>query len=256
MDTNPENPMHTVKKDYIDKTGQRLSNGQLNIKAFNFSLFDNTFLNKEYIESIIKSTPSGMFTDRDIWGKWVSAEGVVYPDFNENLFFNNVDDVQFTKYFCGVDWGYEHYGCIVVIGEDVEGNYYLLEENAYQHKEIDFWVNVANRIKDEYGNIMFYADSARPEYVHKFQEERIRCVNANKAVLEGISDVATLFKTNKLFININVKRFKEEIYNYVWKPNADEPVKVMDDVMDGLRYAIHSEKHKNKATVKNISLRR
>ena len=96
----------------------------------------------------------------------------------------------------------------------------------------------------------------RPEYVHKFQEERIRCVNANKSVLEGRSDVATLFKTNKLFININVKRFKEEIYNYVWKPNADEPVKVMDDVMDGLRYAIHSEKHKNKATVKNISLRR
>ena len=73
MDTNPENPMHTVKKDYIDKTGQRLSNGQLNIKAFNFSLFDNTFLNKEYVESIIKSTPSGMFTDRDIYGKTLAA---------------------------------------------------------------------------------------------------------------------------------------------------------------------------------------
>ena len=60
MDTNPENPTHTVKVDYIDKDGQRLKNGQLNIKAFNFTLYDNTFLNKEYVESIEASTPSGM----------------------------------------------------------------------------------------------------------------------------------------------------------------------------------------------------
>ena len=38
MDTNPENPMHTVKTDYVDKSGQRLENGQLNIKAFQFTL--------------------------------------------------------------------------------------------------------------------------------------------------------------------------------------------------------------------------
>lgn len=69
MDTNPENPTHTVKVDYIDKDGQLLSNGQLNIKAFNFTLYDNTFLNKEYVESIEASTPSGMFYDRDILGK-------------------------------------------------------------------------------------------------------------------------------------------------------------------------------------------
>ena len=47
MDTNPENPMHTVKIDYVDKSGQCLDNGQLNIKAFQFTLYDNTFLNKE-----------------------------------------------------------------------------------------------------------------------------------------------------------------------------------------------------------------
>ena len=55
MDTNPENPMHTVKTDYIDKSGQRLDNGQLNIQAFHFTLYDNTFLNKEYVKSIESS---------------------------------------------------------------------------------------------------------------------------------------------------------------------------------------------------------
>lgn len=267
MDTNPENPMHTVKKDYIDKDGQKLSNGQLNIKSFSFSLFDNTFLNKEYIESIIKSTPSGMFTDRDIYGKWVSAEGVVYPDFTEDLFIDT-SNIQYKKIFCGVDWGYEHYGCIAVIGIDFEGNYYLIEENAHQHKDIEFWVNEAKRIKETYGNVMFYADSARPEYVVKFQTEGLRCINANKSVLEGITDIATLFKLKKFFINKDSARFKEEIYNYVWKPNADEPVKIMDDVMDGIRYAIHTEKtiksgeyndsiySKGKGTIKPITERR
>ena len=64
MDTNPENPTHTVKTDYVDKDGQLLSTGQVNIRAFSFSLYDNEFLDEEYIESIVASTPSGMFTDR------------------------------------------------------------------------------------------------------------------------------------------------------------------------------------------------
>ena len=240
MDTNPENPTHTVKVDYIDKSGQRLSNGRLNIKAFSFTLFDNTFLDKEYVESIIQSTPSGMFTDRDIYGKWVSAEGVIYPDFAEDLFID-VSNVNYDKVFCGVDWGFEHYGCIVVIAVDKDENYYLLEENAYQHKDIEFWVSEGMRIKAKYGDVMFYSDSARPEYIVKFQSKGLKAINANKSVLEGITEVATLFKKKKFFINREVKRFREEIYNYVWKPNADEPVKIMDDVMDGIRYAIHSE---------------
>ncbi len=118
MDTNPENPTHTVKVDYIDKDGQLLSNGQLNIKAFNFTLYDNTFLNKEYIESIEASTPSGMFFQRDVMGTWVASEGVVYQDFDKDKhYIKEVDikDIQFKKYFCGVDFGWEHYGSIVVI---------------------------------------------------------------------------------------------------------------------------------------------
>lgn len=69
IDTNPENPAHPVKKDYIDKTGDKLENGRLNIEAIHFRLDDNTFLDKEYVEFIKKTTPSGMFYDRDIEGK-------------------------------------------------------------------------------------------------------------------------------------------------------------------------------------------
>ena len=245
MDTNPENPTHTVKVDYIDKDGQKLSDGQLNIKAFNFTLYDNTFLNKEYVESIEASTPSGMFFDRDILGIWVASEGVVYKDFNKDIHYikeADIKDIQFKKYFVGVDFGWEHHGSMVVDGLGVDDKYYLLKEYAYQHKDIDYWVNIAKDIVKEYGNINFYCDHARPDYISKLKVNGIRAINARKEVLEGISTIATLFKTNKLLIlEDNVDIFKKEIYNYVWKNGKDEPVKTSDDVLDSLRYAIYTD---------------
>ena len=243
MDTNPENPTHTVKVDYVDKDGQKLSNGQLNIKAFNFTLYDNTFLNKEYVESIEASTPSGMFYDRDILGVWVASEGVVYKDFNKDIhYIKDLNNIDIVKYFAGVDFGWEHFGSMVVVGKDINNNYYLIKEYAYQHKDIEEWIDIAKDIKTQYGNINFYCDHARPDYIDKLRKNNIRAINANKNVLEGISMIASLFKTNKLFIlEDNVDIFKKEIYNYVWKSGKDEPIKSSDDVLDSLRYAIYSE---------------
>lgn len=242
MDTNPENPTHSVKVDYIDKDGQMLSNGQLNIKAFNFTLYDNTFLNKEYVESIEASTPSGMFFDRDILGIWVASEGVVYQDFNKDIHYIKEANTEFKKVFCGVDFGWEHYGSIVIVGLGLDDKYYLIKEYAYKHKDIEYWISIAKEIIKEYGNINFYCDYARPDYVHKLQINGIRAINAKKEVLEGITTVATLFKTNKLFIlEDNVNIFKSEVYNYVWAKGKDEPIKSSDDVLDSLRYAIYSD---------------
>ncbi|MFL0365369.1 PBSX family phage terminase large subunit [Pseudobacillus sp. 179-B 2D1 NHS] len=242
IDTNPENPAHFVKTDYIDKDGQKLKNGKINIKAFHFTVFDNIYLDEEYVESIIASTPTGMFTDRDIYGLWVAAEGVVYKDFNKDKhYIDDIEGVNFVRYFAGTDWGYEHHGSIVVIGEDDEGCFYLLEEHAHQHQEIDFWVDVANDIKSRYGNIFFYCDSARPEHVKRFRRERIKAVNADKAVVSGIEEVARLFKTDQLkVVKSKVSRFDKEIYMYVWNETTGEPVKQWDDVLDSLRYAIYT----------------
>lgn len=245
MDTNPENPTHTVKVDYVDKDGQRLKDGQLNIRAFNFTLYDNTFLNKEYVESIEASTPSGMFFDRDILGVWVASEGVVYTDFSKEenyISTKDIESIEFKRYFCGVDFGWEHYGSIVLVGIDINNNYYLLKEIAYKHKHIEWWIGQAKEIIKEYGNINFYCDHARPEHIKKMREAKIKAINAKKDVLAGIGEIASLLKTRRLkVIEENVNMFKTEIYNYVWKEGKDEPVKQYDDVLDSLRYAIFSD---------------
>lgn len=164
IDTNPENPSHTIKTDYVDKSGQLLDNGKLNIEAIHFCLDDNIFLDKEYVESIKLATPSGMFFDRDILGLWVNAQGVIYRDFDErvNVVDKLEDDENIVEYVGGIDWGFEHFGSIVVLGYTDKGNYYLLEEVTKQHKYVeDYWIPKLKEITDKYQGIIFFCDSAK-----------------------------------------------------------------------------------------------
>ena len=239
VDTNPDHPEHWLLKDYIKSKAEGIIN-------YSFKLDDNTFLSERYRRNIKETTPSGMFTERNIGGKWVSGDGVVYADFDLKKHTINqaeLSKIKMVRYFCGVDWGYEHYGAIVVIGVDVEGNYYVVEEHAHQHKDIDQWVSIAKNIKLKYGDIPFYCDSARPEYVVRFSKEKINAVNANKKVILGIETVATLMKAEMFFVDYdNAPRFRQEIYNYIWHKTKDEPKQEFDDVQDSIRYGILSDK--------------
>ncbi|MCP1288322.1 PBSX family phage terminase large subunit [Mammaliicoccus sciuri] len=239
VDTNPDHPEHWLLKDYIENKEPKAG-----ILEFSFQLDDNTFLNERYKESIKASTPSGMFYERNINGQWVSGDGVVYSDFDLEL--NTVteeelNDIPMKEYFAGVDWGYEHYGSIIVIGRSIKGDFYLIEEHAHQFKFIDDWVEIAKGIVERYGNINFYCDTARPEYVTEFRKHRLRAINADKSVMSGIENVAKLFKQRKLkVVYEQMDRFRQEIYKYVWHPTKGEPIKEFDDVMDSLRYAIYT----------------
>lgn len=237
VDTNPDNPEHWLLKDYI-------LNPDENIISFKYKLDDNTFLSDRYIKNIKASTPSGMFYSRDIDGDWVSGEGVVYADFNKDKhYFKPNPDTKYKNVFAGVDWGYKHYGSIVVVGKGFDNKFYLLEEHAAQLKDIEYWVDVAQDVKKRYGDINFWCDTARPEYISKFIENGINALNANKERMAGIELVARLFKTDSLFICENVVRFREEIYSFIWNKDTGDTIKLFDDVLDALRYAIYSEEN-------------
>ena len=87
----------------------------------------------------------------------------------------------------------------------------------------------------------------RPEHVKRFKREGLKAINANKAVISGIEEVAKRFKTDQLFVvEDKVEMFKKEIYMYAWNKKTGEPIKLWDDVLDSIRYAIYSDK----ATIK------
>lgn len=244
VDTNPDNPEHWFKKDYLDN-----KNPKTRMIQFHFTIDDNTHLSKRYIEGIKARTPSGMFYDRAIRGLWVTGEGVVYKDFDERTMVVPQSSIPDGLHiYCGVDWGFEHKGVITVWGDDSKGNVYLLHEYTSQYKFIDYWVKLAKKLQQRYGhNLKFWADSARPDNVTEFQKSGINCINANKNRMAGVEKCAEYMKQGKLFINADgISKFLDEIYQYIWDENTGEPKKENDDVMDSMRYAIFNEHRQNK----------
>ncbi|HCL55458.1 MAG TPA: PBSX family phage terminase large subunit [Spirochaetia bacterium] len=242
-DTNPSYPKHQIKTEYIDRSGEKLSDGRIWLKSWHFIMDDNIFLSEEYKESLKKSIPKGHLYDRDVLGLWVSAEGMIYKDFNPDIHVIDIDSTvinRIKEVFLGVDWGFEHHGVINVIGRDDDGAFYLLEEIAEREKTIDWWIEIKNRVIGRYYRQwtgLSFCDSARPEYVMQFGG-----LEAKKEVVEGISFVSSLFSKNRIFISRNAKRILSEIYEYQWNEKAlkEEPVKNNDDSLDALRYGVYS----------------
>lgn len=240
VDTNPDNPGHWFKKDYLDNNKKKARMIQ-----FHFTIDDNTHLSQRYIEGIKARTPSGMYYDRSILGLWVTGEGAVYKDFDERkMMVAKLPPMK--KYIAGVDWGYQHFGSIVVFGIDGQGKWYLVEEHTEQYKEIDYWTDVAHKLQKKYGRDMpFYCDTARSEFIDHFSHNGINAKYGWKSVVPGIEIVASLMKQGRFFVKQSAPvKFLDEIYNYRWDDkNEDAVVKENDDCMDACRYCIATYLH-------------
>ena len=242
-DTNPDIPTHWLKTDYIDNHDPKAR-----IKAFSFTIDDNTFLPKDYVEALKAATPRGMFYDRSILGQWVTGEGIVYQDFDKETMLIN-ETPKNLDYYCGVDWGFAegHENVITVFGDDPDTDMtYLLDIYSSTGKYIDYWVDIAQQIQEKYGyGINFWADSARPEYVSYFQQNGIQARNADKSVMDGVEYCSSRIKLDKFRVLKSCsKPFLDDIYQYVWDPVKGVPKKEHDNVMDSFRYAVFNQHKK------------
>lgn len=98
--TNPEYPTHWFKTDYID-------NPKIDKRVWHFTLDDNPFLTKEYVENI-KKEYTGAFYQRYILGLWVRAEGAVYSQFCDaphNYIVKEIDKDKIAYIQIGIDFG-------------------------------------------------------------------------------------------------------------------------------------------------------
>lgn len=242
-DTNPDIPTHWLKTDYIDNQDPKAR-----IKAFSFTIDDNTFLAKDYVDALKAATPRGMFYDRSILGQWVTGEGIVYQDFNKDTMLVN-EVPENLDYYCGIDWGFAegHENVITVFGDDPDTDTtYLLDIYSSTGKYIDYWVEIAQQIQEKYGyGINFWADSARPEYVSYFQQNGIQARNADKSVMDGVEYCSSRIKLDKFRVLKSCsKPFLDDVYQYVWDPVKGVPKKEHDNVMDSFRYAVFNQHKK------------
>ena len=77
---NPENQSHWLKKDFLDRVEEK----GLDVYVQHYTIFDNPFLSKEFVDNLCKEYEGTVFYDRLILGLWKNAEGIIYKQFADN----------------------------------------------------------------------------------------------------------------------------------------------------------------------------
>lgn len=106
---NPENQSHWLKRDFLDLVEEK----GLDVYVQHYTIFDNPFLPKEFVENLCKEYEGTVYYNRLILGQWCNAEGIIYRQFadNPNLFIKkkavneNGDKINFLIISIGIDYG-------------------------------------------------------------------------------------------------------------------------------------------------------
>ena len=228
-------------------------------------LADNPLMTPEYIARQ-KKRFSGVYFARMVENKWTAAEGAVYDSFNRGDHViappewdapdspANVPYKRIHRWLLGVDWGYEHPMSITLFGEG-DGVYYAVDEIYIRKQLVD--ETLAKMVKSmlkahRVDSVeIAYGDSARPEYIADFQRlTGIPTEGADKAVHEGISAVQRHLHARDeggfgLYISSACTNLINEMETYCWLQGKggtkDEPAKVNDHAVDGMRYVVYSD---------------
>ena len=96
---NPENPTHWLKE-FIDDDG-------IDLYLQKYRIFDNPFLDPEYVRNLCKEYEGTVYYDRYILGKWKRAEGSIYIKFADNPdgFVKTADKEHISRIDIGIDFG-------------------------------------------------------------------------------------------------------------------------------------------------------
>ena len=246
-DTNPDYPEHPIKTDFIDRSGERLSNGRLRILAFHFQLTDNPHLSKEYVENLKRSTAPGMWYDRRIKGLWVSAEGLVYESWDSGVHviepFDIPDDWQRCR---SIDLGYNNPFTCLWGAVDHDGRLFIYDEHYADHQLIKWH---SERIKQRTGSFAWTVRDHDAQEGAELESNGISTWPAKKDVDAGIQKVALRLRVQedgrpRLFVFRTCENTRREIGMYRWqdhrtdRPIKEEPVKVRDHTCDALRYMV------------------
>lgn len=253
---NPDSPNHYIKTDYID--GE-----DLNSNVWQFSLTDNPFLPKEYLENIVKEY-SGVYYNRYILGQWVRAEGIIYEKFASSLEnfllpldydFNNI-----VKINIGVDFGGNKSATTFVCTGFTRGykSVIILEAERYEDNPTPdvlekLFCDFARMCINKYGLFAnTYADSAEQILIKGIRNATIRngvqtnVHNARKcAIKDRILIVNKLINTGRFWVARHCTTVIKALQDAVWD-DKHEDERLDDftsdiDTLDAMEYGIEPE---------------
>jgi PBSX family phage terminase large subunit len=268
LTTNPDTPAHWIYKRLI--TGGEAA-------VYYSGAVDNPHNAPEYLETLAKMT--GVQGERLNRGRWVQAEGAVWPEFDPAVHL--IDPFPVPKAWRRirvVDFGYTNPFVCQWWAVDPDGRMFRYRETYHTRRLVEDHVL---GVRDENGNVLkpginqlsagerFEATVCDHDAEDRATFERhadSSTVAAYKAVTPGIEAVAARLRAAGdgkprlfLFRDALVERdatldqrrrplcTEEEVPGYVWAPGPDgkaskeEPLKLDDHGCDAMRYAVAYE---------------
>ena len=247
--TNPDNPGHWLKVDYLDRVDE------LDLATWHFTIDDNPHLDPAYVASI-KTEYTGLWYRRMILGEWVQAEGAIYEAWDDDLHI--VDELpQIDRVLAvGVDYGTTNPFAAVTLALTSDGRLAVTREYRHDSKaarrsltdaeyssELRTWLAAGSE------PLLVAVDPSAASFHEQLFRDRVRGVtDADNSVIDGIRLVASLLGTGRLIVHRSCAGLIREFSGYSWDDKAaqkgeDKPIKVNDHSLDALRYAITTSQH-------------
>lgn len=235
---NPEYPQHWFRQEWILKCRQR------NALHLHFTMRDNPSLSAQMIERY-KKLYSGAFYDRFIEGKWVAAEGAVYPFMSKPEAYCDVPKAEFERFAISCDYGTVNPASFGLWGL-LDGVWYRISEYYFNSR-----TQGMQRTDEEHYNALcelagdrridtVVVDPSAASFIQTIRRHgRYSVTPAKNQVLDGIRTVSTALKEGKIKICNTCCDSMREFGLYRWADGSkDAPVKENDHAMDDIRYFV------------------
>jgi len=274
--TNPDSPLHWLKRDYLDRAatwvrgdGEMILGGDevLDLARVSFRLVDNETLDAEYVKQIGREY-TGLWRRRFIDGEWVAAEGAIY-ELNVAAGGGHVVSKlpELRRLRLAIDYGTTNPFVALLMGISAEPRLYVAREWRYDSKASKRMLTDAEYVKrlsawiaagadgffcDEHGHGLpvplekVVCDPSAASFRAAWQHRHQRWPEAaDNTVLDGIRNTASLFASGYLVFHESCQSAIAEHAGYVWDSKAQEkgedaPLKQADHAPDACRYGVRS----------------
>lgn len=243
---NPQGPDHWLK--------EFLESKDIDVYCQKYTIFDNPFLDSEFIKNLCKEYEGSVYYKRYILGEWALAEGLVYPMFNRQKHIINgvVERKNGRRYFVSVDYGTVNPFAVGIFEFDGR-NSIMIREVHYDSKKRGGGMELGRVDNEAYYKMMCDAIGDLPiekivvdpsaagfiQTIVKYGKYIVE--GANNDVINGIQEVTKYLNYGLLKIHECCTETIKEFQQYAWdsKKGGDEVIKEHDHHMDLLRYYIY-----------------
>ncbi len=235
---NPEHPYHWFYMEWIKKAKEK------NVLYIHFTMDDNPSLSQS-VKERYKGLYSGAFYERFIEGKWVSAQGLVYPMFSAERHIKMCKG-EISRHYLSCDYGTVNPFSLGLWGESggkwyrVDEYYYSGRDNGMQQTDEEYYVELEKLAKDKKIEALIIDPSAASFIQTVLRHGKYKVIKADNDVLSGINRVCQALKDEEIYISPSCSDAIREFSIYRWDDSIkkDAVKKENDHAMDDIRYFV------------------